>query len=249
MRRFSALIADPKVISHMESIGILVWTVHIRAFSKDGQSRISLLISTSCAVILTTALFFYYLLDYLDKDDFSTTDDALITETKNHQPEESLKDQTWIRNTWIGRGSNSEKDINVRLLELPDIHDGSVGKVSVTKNRTEYYSNTTVKETIKNLYDFHCQICGDVILKTGWKPDMKRTDSWRYLSADVHHILPLPDGGPDFKSNMMCLCPTCHRKFHSGEYRMRQKNDVIFVRDELLGKNLNPNLLHEIILY
>ena len=58
MRRFSALIADPKVISHMESIGILVWTVHIRAFSKDGQSRISLLISTSCAVILTTALFF-----------------------------------------------------------------------------------------------------------------------------------------------------------------------------------------------
>ena len=194
-------------------------------------------------------IIFYYLLDYLDKDDFSTTDDALITETKNHQPEESLKDQTWIRNTWIGRGSNSEKDINVRLLELPDIHDGSVGKVSVTKNRTEYYSNTTVKETIKNLYDFHCQICGDVILKTGWKPDMKRTDSWRYLSADVHHILPLPDGGPYLKSNMMCLCPTCHRKFHSGEYRMRQKNDVIFVRDELLGKNLNPNLLHGIILY
>ena len=30
---------------------------------------------------------------------------------------------------------------------------------------------------------------------------------------------------------------------------MRQKNDVIFVRDELLGKNLNPNLLHGIILY
>ena len=174
---------------------------------------------------------------------------ALITETKNHQPEESLKDQTWIRNTWIGHGSNNEKDINVRLLELPDIHDGCVGKVSVTKNRTEYYSNTTVKETIKNLYDFHCQICGDVILKTGWKPDMKRTDSWRYLSADVHHILPLPDGGPDLKSNMMCLCPTCHRKFHSGEYRMRQKNDAIFVRDELLGKNLNPNLLHGIILY
>ncbi len=76
-----------------------------------------------------------------------------------------------------------------------------------------------------------------------------RCDSWRYLSADVHHILPLSEGGPDVKSNMVCLCPTCHRKFHSGEYRLKEKNDTIFVRDELLGKNMTPNLLHDIILY
>ena len=192
---------------------------------------------------------FYYFLDYLDRKSLTETDLCLVEETMRYQPADNLKNQTWIRNTWIGHCSIRTKDINMRLLSLPDIEDGSVGKVSVTRSRAEYYSNTTVKETIKNLYDFHCQVCGEVILKIGWNVSLDRVDSWRYMSADVHHILPLSDRGPDLKSNMMCLCPTCHRKFHTGEYRMMQKNDVIFVRDELLGKNMNPNLLHGIILY
>ena len=154
----------------------------------------------------------------------------------------------FISSAWI-LTTVSSSITNSRLLALPDISDGGVGKVSVSRSRTEYYSNATVKETIKNLYDFRCQVCGDVILREGWTPSKSRIDSWRFLSADVHHVLPLSEGGPDIKSNMLCLCPTCHRKFHSGEFRVRSKASGKYVRDELLGKNLGLTELHQIVLY
>lgn len=192
-------------------------------------------------------IIFYYFLDYLDQKSFSEVDNAIIAEARIHQPEESLKDQTWIRNSWMGKAM----DVNERLLALPDVKEGCRGRVSIgrSSSRYEYYSSTTVKETIKSLYDFHCQICGDVILKTGWSNAMGRVDSWRYLSADVHHILPLSEKGPDLRSNMLCLCPTCHRKFHSGEFRIKQKNDEFIVRDELLGQDRDLKMLHQIIIY
>lgn len=191
---------------------------------------------------------FYYLLDYLDIRSLTEAELCVVEATKEYQPEDNLKNQTWIRNTWV-RGTKETKDINSRLLALPDIPDDGVGKVTVSKNRTEYYSNVTVKETIKNLYDFRCQVCGDVILRKGWFPGIPRVDSWRFLSADVHHVLPLSDGGPDIKSNMLCLCPTCHRKFHSGEFRLRSKAGGMYVRDELLGKDLGLTALHQLVLY
>lgn len=33
-----------------------------------------------------------------------------------------------------------------------------------------------------------------------------------YLEA--HHIVPLAEDGPDELSNMVALCPNCHRKMH-----------------------------------
>ena len=32
---------------------------------------------------------------------------------------------------------------------------------------------------------------------------------------EVHHIIPLKDNGPDETSNVVALCPNCHRKMHS----------------------------------
>lgn len=192
---------------------------------------------------------FYYLLDYLDLRNLTKADQCVVEATQAYQPADSLKNQTWIRNTWVRGVRGQTREINIRLMSLPDVSDDGKGKVSITGNRIEYYSNTTVKEVIKDLYDFRCQVCGDVILRKGWLPDMNRVDSWRFLSADVHHVLPLSDGGPDLKSNMVCLCPTCHRKFHSGEFRMRQKADGLYVRDELLGKDIGMEMLHEVVLY
>ena len=196
-------------------------------------------------------IIFYYFIDYIEMYDLSIVDNTLIAEVKVYQPEDSLKEQTWIRNSWIGKITAKNRDVNERLLELPDIPDGKKGQIQIGPNETryEYYSSTTVKETIKDLYDFRPQICGDVILRTGWSRDMNRVDSWRYLSADVHHILPLSEGGPDVKSNMLCLCPTCHRKFHSGEFRIKQQNNTFIVRDELIGQDRNLNNQHRIIIW
>ncbi len=191
-------------------------------------------------------IIFYYYLDHLDKQIISDNDIAMIKEIKIYQPENDLKAQTWIRNSWIGK---TKEPINNRLLELPDIENGKEGKVLISKNHYAWYSNVEIKESIKDLYDFACQVCGEKILKTGWNVHMSRVDSWRYLSADVHHILPLSQGGPDRKDNMLCLCPTCHRKFHSGEFCLKEKNSKIILVNEMLGKKQELISKHHLVLY
>lgn len=38
---------------------------------------------------------------------------------------------------------------------------------------------------------------------------------------EVHHLLPLADGGPDTVENTLALCPNCHREAHFGADRQR----------------------------
>ncbi len=39
------------------------------------------------------------------------------------------------------------------------------------------------------------------------------------VSLDVHHILPVKQGGLDEHSNLSYLCPNCHRLVHSGKIK------------------------------
>ncbi len=50
-----------------------------------------------------------------------------------------------------------------------------------------------------------CQLCGLTL-------DYKDKQGRPYLEA--HHIIPLAENGPDELSNMVALCPNCHRKMH-----------------------------------
>lgn len=45
-------------------------------------------------------------------------------------------------------------------------------------------------------------------------PFNRRTDNSPYL--EVHHRIPLADGGEDSVANATALCPNCHRRFHFG---------------------------------
>ncbi|CAH7245263.1 e14 prophage; 5-methylcytosine-specific restriction enzyme McrA (fragment) [Vibrio chagasii] len=53
-----------------------------------------------------------------------------------------------------------------------------------------------------------CEIC--------YKPApfIRKTDNTPYL--EVHHKLPLAQGGPDTVDNVLALCPNCHRQAHFG---------------------------------
>jgi 5-methylcytosine-specific restriction protein A len=46
-------------------------------------------------------------------------------------------------------------------------------------------------------------------------PFLRRSDRSPYL--EVHHWLPLSQGGEDTVENAAALCPNCHRKLHHGE--------------------------------
>ena len=45
-------------------------------------------------------------------------------------------------------------------------------------------------------------------------PFMKRSDGMPYL--EVHHKIPLADGGEDTVENTIAVCPNCHRRLHYG---------------------------------
>jgi HNH endonuclease len=51
-----------------------------------------------------------------------------------------------------------------------------------------------------------------------------REDGRPYL--EVHHIVPLGEGGDDTFVNAAALCPSCHRELHYGKFRL-QKREVL----------------------
>ncbi|MDP4302962.1 HNH endonuclease [Leptothrix discophora] len=58
-----------------------------------------------------------------------------------------------------------------------------------------------------------CQSCGSAA------PFIRRSDHSPYL--EVHHRVPLAEGGPDTVENAIALCPNCHRRFHFGDWTRR----------------------------
>jgi predicted restriction endonuclease len=75
--------------------------------------------------------------------------------------------------------------------------------------------STLVAQTVKELYQHYCQICGQRI----------ETKAGPY--AEAAHVRPLgmPHNGPDKVENILCLCPNDHVRFDYG---------VVSVRDDLL---------------
>lgn len=144
----------------------------------------------------------------------------------------------WVNNVVLKGQSPKDYDDRLRLLSRHKDHR------LVLDNVIRYFSSNELKEAIKDLYDFRCQVCGDVIYKTGWRPDLSRKAQWDYLSADVHHIHPLSTDGPDISENMICLCPSCHRKFHSGEFRLVIHGNSLTCKDELLDQSHQIRQLH-----
>lgn len=68
---------------------------------------------------------------------------------------------------------------------------------------------------------------------------MRRQDKKRYASnvkrcricdeskaIDNHHIIPKADGGSDFGTNRVWLCPNCHRKVHKGIFKIYGYKDL-----------------------
>ena len=75
-------------------------------------------------------------------------------------------------------------------------------------NTCLYVRNPYVAERARRLAAGTCQDCGHDA------PFMNRLTKQPYL--EVHHILPLSEGGDDSIDNVVALCPNCHRKRHYG---------------------------------
>jgi hypothetical protein len=69
--------------------------------------------------------------------------------------------------------------------------------------------NTSLVKSLKSIYDYRCQVCGD---RRQCGPDQ--------YYAEGHHLHPLGEDGPDVGENILVLCPTCHADFDYGMVRV-----------------------------
>ena len=58
----------------------------------------------------------------------------------------------------------------------------------------------------------------------------QRDDDRSYL--EVHHIVPLAEGGDDTLINAAALCPSCHRELHFGKLRLQKRAQLKSVIDK-----------------
>ncbi len=154
--------------------------------------------------------------------------------------QEQQQGQDWITHQWLegcDEGEITRKLEDARLETSREI---------IISGTFRYYSSAALKASLKDLYDYKCQVCGTVIYKKGWSREMPRREQWNYLNADVHHILPLSRQGKDRRSNMLCLCPNCHRKFHTEEYTLTQRHTQIICYDQFQDKTSPLTQMHKI---
>ena len=72
------------------------------------------------------------------------------------------------------------------------------GKTYATKKDSQEYANKKAwAEAVLRIKGNKCERCG-----------------WAEARCDVHHITPRAEGGKNFVSNGVVLCPNCHRVAH-----------------------------------
>ena len=75
---------------------------------------------------------------------------------------------------------------------------------SEKKYKVKRNPDVSLKTKLRTLDEngaFHCDFCD--------------SPSFALDLYDAHHIIPISRGGIDNLYNTTCLCPSCHRKFHS----------------------------------
>ncbi|BCS91307.1 MAG: hypothetical protein ARM1_0764 [Candidatus Micrarchaeota archaeon] len=108
----------------------------------------------------------------------------------------------------------SKEDNKKALVELEKIIEESEKKpadyIEVRGRRFKRKQLFVVYVRMRDNY--RCRACGFNFIKKDGKP-----------YVEVAHIVPLYKGGLDHPSNMVALCPNCHKKLDKGDDKARQE--------------------------
>ncbi len=98
------------------------------------------------------------------------------------------------------------KDSDEKILRR--IAQASLQPEEIRIFRTEYKRNPDIVVLALRNAKGRCEICGSLA------PFLRASDGTPYL--EVHHRVPLSDGGEDSLENVVAICPNCHREIHHG---------------------------------
>jgi 5-methylcytosine-specific restriction protein A len=91
------------------------------------------------------------------------------------------------------------------LKQKIEIPTGSVQPKKGNMTTTVFFRDPFVKAWVLSNAEGQCEACK-------LPAPFNRTDGTPYL--EVHHLIPLSEGGSDTISNALAVCPNCHRKLH-----------------------------------
>ncbi|WP_228761180.1 HNH endonuclease [Vibrio gigantis] len=108
---------------------------------------------------------------------------------------------------------NFERDVNKSLNDSSEKRQGRLSSKSKTPRVVyrlvkDYSRDPDVVAEALYRANGRCEKC------QAKAPFKKRSNGQPYL--EVHHIIPLSQGGLDSLSNVISLCPNCHREVHFG---------------------------------
>jgi len=119
-------------------------------------------------------------------------------------------------------------------LTVPLMPSGQERPERRPRTSSQIVRDSKVKDWVKKLYNFECQVCGHVI----------ETRNGRL--AEAAHIVPLgdPHGGPDIVENVLCLCPNHHRAFDAGVWFINDEWQVVETTTNRIFGALKVNGAH-----
>ena len=92
-----------------------------------------------------------------------------------------------------------------RLVPMVQQPDGTLAPKLVTRSVQQHERDPSVKAWVLQQAKGRCELCGN---------DAPFIDEAGFPFLEVHHILPLAQGGADVVANAVALCPNCHRRCH-----------------------------------
>ena len=158
---------------------------HRGAFMNNSHSEVLSFLLNGMNADSDYALIYCYLRDYIDEHE---TSGSAVGEQAPDYITEDIAATHWLKYNLIG-DADIDEEINERLRVMNNANTNE--KSIKIGTRSYHYSSTTLKATVKSLYDYHCQICNMRIYRQGWSPSMSRKTQWNYLNADAHHIIPI----------------------------------------------------------
>lgn len=143
-----------------------------------------------------------------------------------------------VQSYWLEEGIDGFRIIRFRLEKIhasPEpallttpLPTGSQQPPQQRYSITRVVRDTRVTRTIKEIYDYQCQVCGE------------RLETSQGPYAEAAHIRPLgrPHNGPDTIENVLCLCPNHHVLFDRGAFTI---DDTLVVRS--IDSTVSPSSL------
>ena len=98
------------------------------------------------------------------------------------------------------------------------IPSGIIQPVQEMRQTTSFVRDPRVKAWVLDNAGDKCEACD--------KPAPFVTESGRPF-LEVHHVLPLADGGSDTVRNVVAICPNCHRAFHHAEDADNRSRNIL----------------------